>query len=84
MLGILGGMNLVLTDRQLRILRFIQKYSLDHGFPPSIREIGEHFQIAPPSVLSHLKAIEKKGFIRRVPLKPRCLEVLKPFQEKAA
>lgn len=77
-------MNIALTERQLRILIFIQKYSLAHGFPPSIREIGEDFCIAPPSVLSHLKAIEKKGFIRRVPLKPRCLEILKPFQEKAA
>ncbi len=77
-------MNPELTERQLRILVFIREYTLSHGFPPSIRDIGEHFQIAPPSVLSHLKAIEKKGFIRREPFKPRCLEILKPGQDKAA
>ena len=77
-------MNLELTDRQLKILVFIKKYSQLHGFPPAIRDIGQEFQIAPPSVLSHLKAIERKGFIRREPFKPRCLEILKPIQEKAA
>jgi repressor LexA len=84
MLGILLAMSGELTQKQDAVFLFIKAFILKHGFPPSIREIGLHFQIAPPSVLSHLKAIERKGFIRRHPLKPRCLEILKPEQHKAA
>ncbi len=73
-------MNLNLTEKQQNILSFIKAFAALHGFPPSIREIGEEFGIAPPSVLSHLKAIERKGFIRREPLKPRCLEIIKKDQ----
>ena len=69
-------MNL-LTLRQHEILSFIRQFSSANGFPPSIREIGKNFKIASSSVFDHLKALEKKGFIRRVPQKPRCLEVLK-------
>lgn len=66
-----------LTSKQLAILKFISVFSGKNGFPPSIREIGTGFKIAPSSALDHLKALEKKGFIKRLPLKPRCLEILK-------
>ncbi len=66
-----------LTLRQQAILSFINLFSTQNGFPPSIREIGTNFKIAPSSVLDHLKALEKKGFIKRLPFKPRCLEVLR-------
>ena len=67
----------------MEVLGFVVTFSREKGYPPSIREIGEYFKIQPPSVLEHLRAIEKKGFIRRLPFKPRCLEVLK-FPEQAA
>ena len=73
-----------LTPKQVEILDFIILFTRDKGFPPSLREIGTHFKIAPPSVLEHLRALERKGFIRRLPFKPRCLEVLKQSQDKAA
>ena len=66
-----------LTQKQMDILAFISSFCKSSGYSPSIREIGNHFGIAPPSVLSHLRALEKKGFIRRIPFKPRCLEVVK-------
>ena len=66
-----------LTQRQNSILSFIAGFLSEHGFPPSIREIGANFSIAPSSVLDHLKALERKGFIRRIPAKQRCLEILK-------
>ena len=72
-----------LTSKQLEILNFVSSYKSEKGFPPSIREIGTFFKIAPPSVLDHLRALEKKGFIRRVPFKPRCLEILKLEDEAA-
>ncbi len=67
----------MLTDRQTEILDFIGSFFSSHSFPPSLREIGGYFHIAPSSVFDHLKALEKKGFIRRLPFKPRCLEILK-------
>ena len=66
-----------LTSRQQSVLKFIASFSRENGFPPSIREIGISFKIAPSSALDHLKALERKGFIKRHPLKPRCLEILK-------
>lgn len=73
-----------LTQKQVEILDFIGSFAKEKGYPPSLREIGAHFRIAPPSVLEHLRALEKKGFIRRLPFKPRCLEILKQSHDKAA
>jgi repressor LexA len=69
--------NKLLTLKQQAVLRFISLFATENGFPPSIREIGGEFKIAPSSALDHLKALERKGFIKRLPFKPRCLEVLK-------
>lgn len=66
----------ILTSRQLAILKFIRLFSVTNGFSPSLREIATSFEIAPSSVLDHLKALERKGFIRRHPFQPRCLEVI--------
>src|SRR6476646_3635641 len=55
-----------ITKRQHEILDFIRDKIENRGFPPSIREIGEAFQIASPNgVMCHLKALEKKGYIER-------------------
>ncbi len=70
-----------LTIKQNQILAFIGRFFKQHGFPPSIREIGANFKIAASSTLDHLKALEKKGFIKRLPSKPRCLEILKKAEE---
>ena len=70
-----------MTHRQNEIFSFLQHFAQKNGFAPSIREIGEYFHIAPSSTLDHLKALEKKGYIKRVPAKPRCLEVLKRLGE---
>ena len=55
-----------LTDRQQQILDFISQSINGRGFPPTLREIGEHFGIKSTNgVNDHLKALEKKGFLRR-------------------
>jgi len=55
-----------ITKRQHEILAFIRDKIENRGFPPSIREIGEAFDIASPNgVMCHLKALEKKGYIER-------------------
>ena len=66
-----------LTERQREVLNFIAEFSKSNGFPPTIREIGTNFRIAPSSTLDHLKALERKGFIKRIPSKPRCMEILR-------
>jgi repressor LexA len=63
-----------LTDRQLEVLRFIAQEIEERGYPPTIREIGEALQIASTNgVNDHLKALEKKGFLTRDPVKSRAL-----------
>ena len=60
-------MLLPLTDRQKAIYDFLLKTIREKGFAPSIREIGKQFKIASTNGVSdHLKALEKKGYIRRV------------------
>ena len=67
-----------LTRRQKEILTFIQRYGDAHGYPPSVREIGQALGLTSSSTVhSHLSALEKKGYVRRDPSKPRALEILK-------
>jgi len=65
-----------LTTRQRRILEVIRDAVADRGYPPSIREIGEAVGLtSTSSVHSQLEALQRKGFIRRDPTKPRAIEV---------
>ena len=65
-----------LTTRQRRILEVISDAVADRGYPPSIREIGEAVGLtSTSSVHSQLEALQRKGFIRRDPTKPRAIEV---------
>src|SRR5688572_19311922 len=63
-----------LTDRQRQILTFISASIAERGYPPTLREIGEHFGIRSTNgVNDHLKALEKKGHLRREDLKSRAM-----------
>jgi repressor LexA len=63
-----------LTDRQLEVLRFIARQIEDCGYPPTIREIGEALDIRSTNgVNDHLKALERKGYLTRDPVKSRAL-----------
>jgi repressor LexA len=63
-----------MTDRQLEVLRFIARQIEEAGYPPTIREIGEALDIRSTNgVNDHLKALEKKGFLARDPVKSRAL-----------
>lgn len=63
-----------LTDRQKEILEFITRRIEDQGYPPTIREIGEFMGIRSTNgVNDHLKALERKGFLKRENLKSRAL-----------
>jgi repressor LexA len=66
-----------LTDRQRQILDLITETVNDRGYPPSVREIGTAVGLSSPSTVhSHLTALERSGYLRRDPSKPRAIEVI--------
>ncbi|MFI6759604.1 transcriptional repressor LexA [Micromonospora sp. NPDC050417] len=68
-----------LTTRQRRILEFIRDWVERYGYPPSVREIGEAVGlVSPSSVAYQLKELERKGFLRRDPNRPRAVDVRPP------
>lgn len=65
-----------LSRRQVQILDFIRTAVAEHGYPPSVREIGDAVGLASPSSVAHqLRALEEHGLLRRDPNRPRALEV---------
>ena len=66
-----------ITPKQREILEFIKAELLDHGYPPSVRDICTAVKLkSTSSVHSHLETLEKKGYIRKDPAKPRAIEIL--------
>jgi repressor LexA len=67
----------MLTARQQEIWQFLVGYVDDHGYPPTVREIGEAVGLASPSTVhAHLANLERAGLLRRDPTKPRALELV--------
>lgn len=66
-----------LTDRQRQTLEFIAETVSDRGYPPSVREICEALGLASSSTVhSHMQALQRKGYLRIDPTKPRAIELL--------
>ena len=66
-----------ITDKQREILEYIRDTILAKGYPPAVREICEAVHLkSTSSVHSHLETLEKNGYIRRDPTKPRTIEIL--------
>lgn len=66
-----------ITPKQKEILEYIKKEILDRGYPPAVREICEAVSLkSTSSVHSHLETLEKNGYIRRDPTKPRAIEII--------
>ena len=69
--------DLNLTKRQREIFDFIKRYSSEHGYPPTVRDIGKAIGLTSSSTVhAHLSNLEKLGLVRRDPTKPRALELL--------
>ncbi len=65
-----------LTERQQDVYDLIRSLIVNRGYGPTVREIGEHFGIKSPNgVMCHLRALERKGMIRRSPNKSRAIEL---------
>jgi repressor LexA len=73
----------MLTERQREVYEFVVRYADGHGYPPTVREIGEAVGLASPSTVhAHLANLERAGYLRRDPTKPRALEL--SHRERAA
>ena len=68
----------VLTKKQKNIFDYVAEYQDGKGYPPTIREIGQEFGITAKGAYDHLKAIERKGYIRCHKHLSRAIEILKP------
>jgi repressor LexA len=67
----------VLTARQQEIWNYLVEYVDRHGYPPTVREIGEQVGLASPSTVhAHLANLERAGLLKRDPTKPRALELI--------
>jgi repressor LexA len=68
---------LSLTKRQREIFDFVRRYGEEHGYPPTVRDIGKAIGLTSSSTVhAHLANLEKLGVLRRDPTKPRAIEVL--------
>ena len=66
-----------LTKRQREIFDFVKRYGEEHGYPPTVRDIGKAIGLTSSSTVhAHLANLEKLGMLRRDPTKPRAIEVL--------
>lgn len=66
-----------ISDKQREILEYIKQEILNKGYPPAVREICEAVDLkSTSSVHSHLETLEKNGYIRRDPTKPRAIEII--------
>ena len=67
----------MLTARQQEIWQFLIEYTDGHGYPPTVREIGEAVGLASPSTVhAHLANLERAGLLKRDPSKPRALDLI--------
>jgi len=71
-----GAMAKDLTEKQQLILNFIKEMINDSGFPPTVREIGDRFGITVKGAYDHIKAIEKKGYIKTEQNKSRAMIIV--------
>jgi repressor LexA len=65
-----------LTEIQRRILEFLTAYTGNHGYPPTLREIGDQFKIFWPAARKHLQSMARKGFVRINPARSRGIEIV--------
>jgi repressor LexA len=65
-----------LTKKQRKVLEFLTSYAKRYGYPPTVREIGEHFDFLWTAARGHLQALDRKGFVKINPSKSRGVEIM--------
>lgn len=76
---------MALTKRQQQVLDVVEQYMEEHGYPPTVREIGDAVGLNSPSTVhAHLKALEQSGALRRDATKPRAIDLGERRRERSA
>ena len=65
-----------ITGRQQEVLDFISSFTKENNYPPTVREIGEHFSISLRAVQDHIAALQKKGYLSQTQKRARSLNVI--------
>ena len=73
-----------ITDRQKEVLDFISTFTEGSGYPPTVREISEHFEISIRAVQDHIIALQKKGFLSQAQKRARSITVLSDNSSRTA
>ena len=71
-----------ITDRQKEVLTFISTYTEENSYPPTVRDISNHFGISLRAVQDHILALQKKGFLSQSQKKARSIRVLSDCRDK--
>lgn len=71
-----------ITDRQKEVLSFISEFTEENAFPPTVREISDHFEISLRAVQDHITALQKKGYLSQCQKRSRSIRVLSDVREK--
>ena len=72
-----------ITDRQKEVLNFISEYTEANAYPPTVRDIGEHFGISLRAVQDHIAALQKKGYLAQSQKRARSIRVLSDCRDRA-
>ena len=65
-----------ITDRQKEVFVFIENFTKENNYPPTVREISQHFEISLRAVQDHISALQKKGFISTEQKRSRSIRIL--------
>ena len=71
-----------ITDRQKEVLNFISEYTEANAYPPTVRDIGEHFGISLRAVQDHIAALQKKGYLAQSQKRARSIRVLSDCRDR--
>ena len=71
-----------ITERQKEVLSYISNYTDENSFPPTVREISDHFGITIRAIQDHIIALQKKGYLSPTQKRARCLKVISDLKEK--
>ncbi len=71
-----------ITDRQKEVLTYISSYTEENSYPPTVRDISNHFGISLRAVQDHILALQKKGFLSQSQKKARSIRVLSDMRDK--
>lgn len=71
------------TEKQLRIMQFIQQFRSERGISPTLEEIAENFGVTKITIYEHINQLERKGALKREKFRARSIELLVPVEERS-